>query len=58
MSLATHLSELNEKHKLLKRQIEDEMARPAVDEGAVRRLKTEKLRIKDQIAKLQKPSTH
>jgi hypothetical protein len=53
MSLATHLTELSEKHKLLKRKIEEELARPSVDDHRLRSLKSEKLRIKDQIAKLQ-----
>lgn len=52
MSLNAHLTELSEKHRLLERRIEQEMARPARDDVRLRRLKTEKLKLKDQIARL------
>ena len=52
MALDAHLAELSEKHRLLKRRIEDEMARPSVDDVKVRRWKQEKLKLKDQIEKL------
>jgi hypothetical protein len=56
MALGAHLAELSEKHKLLKRRIEEEMARPAADEAKIRRLKHEKLKIKDAISRLQDES--
>lgn len=52
MSLNAHLSELSEKHKLLERRIEQELARPARDDARLRRLKSEKLKLKDEIARL------
>jgi hypothetical protein len=52
MSLAAHLAELTEKHRLLERKIEEEMARPGVDSIKINRLKLEKLRLKDEIARL------
>jgi hypothetical protein len=52
MSLSTHLAELTQKHKLLERQISETMARPSKDELEVRRLKREKLKLKDRIAEL------
>jgi hypothetical protein len=52
MSLAAHLAELTEKHRLLEKKIEEEMARPAVDSIKINRLKLEKLRLKDEIARL------
>lgn len=52
MALIAHLSELSEKHKLLKRRIEQEMARPARDDSRLRKLKVEKLKVKDEIARL------
>lgn len=58
MSLTTHLTELNEKHKLLKRKIEEELSRPAIDDRRVRTLKSEKLRLKDKITKLREPASH
>ena len=52
MSLNAHLAELSEKHKLLERRIEQEMSRPARDDARLRRLKSEKLKLKDEIARL------
>ena len=55
MALSAHLTELSEKHRLLKRRIEEELARPRADETKVRRWKHEKLKLKDQIEKLSSP---
>ena len=52
MSMASHLSALEEKHQALERQIEDELTHPAADEGRLRELKRKKLKLKDEIAKL------
>jgi hypothetical protein len=52
MSLSTHLAELTEKHKLLERRIAETMAKPSTDELEIRRLKREKLKIKDRITEL------
>jgi hypothetical protein len=57
MALASHLAELSEKHRSLERQIEEELARPSVDDLEISKLKKEKLRIKDQITKLQGNTT-
>ena len=53
MTLASHLAELSEKHRLLERKIEEEMARPGADDSQISQWKREKLRLKDEIAKLQ-----
>lgn len=53
MSLNAHLAELSEKHKLLERRIEEELARPGTDTTKVSKLKLEKLKVKDEIARLQ-----
>lgn len=53
MALAAHIAELAEKHKLLERRIEEEVARPGSDDIEIHRLKLEKLKIKDEIARLQ-----
>ena len=53
MALAAHLAELAEKHRILKRKIEEEIARPGSDDLEIHRLKVEKLKIKDEIARLQ-----
>jgi hypothetical protein len=58
MALSAHLAELSEKHKLLQRKIEEETARPGSDETEVRRLKREKLRLKDEIERLSKQTRH
>jgi hypothetical protein len=56
MSLTAHLAELAEKHRVLDRKIEQEMARPASADHEIMRLKLEKLRIKEEIEKLQAQS--
>ena len=53
MALAAHIAELAEKHKLLKRRIEEEDARPGSDDAEIHRLKLEKLKLKDEIAHLE-----
>jgi hypothetical protein len=52
MALAAHIQELAEKHRLLERRIEEEVARPGSDDIEIHRLKLEKLKIKDEIARL------
>ena len=58
MTLAGHLAELSEKHRSLELKIQEEMARPGADELQISRLKREKLKIKDEMAKLQTSSRH
>jgi hypothetical protein len=58
MSLSAHLAELSEKHRLLERRIEQEMARPGASDQEIRRLKLEKLRIKEQMVKLSAETKH
>jgi hypothetical protein len=53
MALAAHLQELSERHRALERRIEEEVSRPGSDDLQIRRLKQEKLKLKDQIAKLE-----
>jgi len=52
MSLQTHLAELTEKHKLLDRRIAEQITKPSTDELELRRLKREKLKIKDRISQI------
>lgn len=52
MSMASHLSALVQKHKTLERQIEDELSRPSANEIRVQELKRQKLKLKDEIARL------
>jgi hypothetical protein len=58
MALSAHLAELSEKHKLLERRIEEEVSRPISDATELRRLKREKLRLKDEIERLAKQTRH
>ena len=53
MSRVAHLAELSEKHKLLDRRIEQEISRPGASEFEIRRLKLAKLRLKEEITKLE-----
>jgi len=52
MALAAHIAELAEKHRLLERKIEAEVARPGSDDIEIHRLKLEKLKLKDEIVRL------
>ena len=58
MTLAGHLAELSEKHRLLETKIQEELARPGGDDLQIIRLKKEKLRIKEEMTKLQDNSHH
>jgi hypothetical protein len=58
MSLSAHLAELSVKHKLLERKIEEEQARPGSDALHLRRLKREKLKLKEAITKLSSTTRH
>ena len=53
MTLAGHLAELSEKHRTLELKIQEELARPGADDLQINRLKKEKLRIKEELTKLQ-----
>ena len=55
MARSAYLSELAEKHKTLDRRISEELARPAADPTQINKLKLQKLKLKDQIAKLEQP---
>lgn len=57
MALAAHIAELAEKHKTLERKIEEEVARPGSDDLEIHRLKLEKLKLKDEIARLSSEET-
>jgi hypothetical protein len=58
MALSAHLSELAEKHRLLDRRIQEEMAKPAADDRKIARWKQEKLRVRDQIVRLEAQTRH
>lgn len=58
MALSAHLQELSEKHRQLERRIEEEIARPGSDDIEIRRMKQEKLKLKDEIARLSSETRH
>lgn len=58
MALSAHLQELSEKHRLLERRIQEEAARPGSDDVTIRRLKQEKLKLKDEIVRLEVQTRH
>ena len=52
MSMASHLTALEQKHKTLEQQLEDELSRPSADDVRVRELKRQKLKLKDEITRI------
>ena len=58
MTLAGHLAELSEKHRLLEMRIQEELARPSADDLQINRLKKERLKIKDEMTKLNSSDRH
>lgn len=58
MAMASHLAELAEKHRSLDEQIEKAVASPGVDDAQIMRLKSEKLKLKDQMERLSKSTRH
>ncbi|MGL4241609.1 MAG: YdcH family protein [Beijerinckiaceae bacterium] len=52
MSLATHLAELERKHRTLDSEIERELQHLHADDHKVASLKRKKLQLKDEIVKL------
>ena len=58
MTLAGHLAELSEKHRMLELKIQEEISRPGSDDLQINRLKKEKLKIKEEMLKLQGDSRH
>lgn len=53
MSAESHRSALLEKHQNLETQIEDELHRPAPDQARLTSLKREKLKLKEEIGRVQ-----
>ncbi|NRG17344.1 DUF465 domain-containing protein [Rhizobiales bacterium] len=57
MSLDSHLSELERRHKDLERKLEELMSHPSVDSLELHDLKRQKLVVKDEIERLRSSST-
>ena len=58
MAMAAHLAELAEKHRLLDRRIEEAISSPGTDDALIRKLKAEKLKLKDEMERLNKATRH
>jgi hypothetical protein len=58
MSVQAHLGELAAKHKALEAELEDCMAHPASTDAEIAELKRKKLRIKDEMTKLEVQIQH
>jgi hypothetical protein len=54
MTRAANLAELSEKHRMLELKIREEMAHPGADETQIVQWKREKLKLKDEMAKLER----
>jgi hypothetical protein len=52
MTMHDYVESLRSKHAVLERQIVDELHRPLPDHMTLTRLKREKLKIKDEIARM------
>ena len=57
MTLDAHVAELSDKHSVLEKQIEKEIASPSGDDIKISKLKREKLRIKDEMERLKADET-
>jgi len=53
MSLQAHLGELNAKHKALEAELADAINHPASSDAEIAELKRKKLKIKDEITRLE-----
>ena len=58
MAITAHLAELAEKHRVLEERIDQAVARPSTDDIEIRRLKQEKLKLKDEIERLRQETRH
>jgi hypothetical protein len=53
MTVQAHLSELASKHRTLEAELADALAHPASSDAEIAELKRKKLRIKDEMTKLE-----
>jgi len=53
MSLQAHLSELAAKHKALEAELAEAMAHPATSDSEIAEIKRRKLKIKDEMTRLE-----
>jgi hypothetical protein len=58
MTIDSHVAELERRHELLEKEIQEAMAHPAVDSLTLSELKRKKLLVKDEIARLTGDRVH
>ena len=58
MAITAHLAELAEKHRALDERIDRALASPGSDDIEIRRLKQEKLKLKDEMERLKRETRH
>lgn len=59
MTQTEYVDNLRSKHAILEQKIDEEMHRPLPDQSTLTRLKREKLRLKDEMARLDPaPASH
>ncbi len=58
MAMSAHLAELAEKHRALEERIDQAIASPGSDDVEIRRMKQEKLRLKDEMERLRRETRH
>jgi hypothetical protein len=58
MSIESHLKELEKRHQALEQELNEALARPSLNDLQILDLKRRKLRVKDEIARLQLSSPH
>jgi hypothetical protein len=58
MAITAHLAELAERHRALEERIDQAVTRPSADDIEIRRMKQEKLRLKDEIERLRRETRH
>ena len=58
MAMDSHLAELERRHEMLEKQLEEALTHPGVDSLELRDLKRKKLHVKDEIARLSGEHLH
>lgn len=55
MTLQNHLAELERRHDVLERELQEAANHPATDDTKVAELKRRKLQLKDELTRLRRP---
>ncbi len=58
MAVEAHIAEIQEKHRQLDIQIENELQNPGSDDLQISALKREKLRLKEELERLRNETRH